>query len=52
MKSPYYKKTHREFRKVVRAFVETEITPTMNEWKDNAKPPHELYKKLGKLGFL
>eukprot|EP00760_Papus_ankaliazontas_P034218 PhM_4_TR7050/c0_g1_i1/m.84493 len=52
LKSPYYKPTHIAFRKRVREFVEKEIMPTMPSWCDGDKPPRELYKKMGREGFL
>ena len=30
--SPYYDQSHRDFRALVRAFVETKIKPNIDEW--------------------
>ena len=44
---------HEMFRKSVRAFVAKEITPYVEEWeKAEIAPLHELFKKMGDLGFL
>lgn len=52
LKSPYYKDTHIQFRSRIREFVEKEIMPTLNEWKDNPRPPKDIYLKMGAQGFL
>ena len=44
---------HKLFRQAVRSFVEKEINPYADEWEAAAIfPAHELFKKLGGLGFL
>jgi len=44
---------HQAFRKTVRAFVEREIDPYVDQWeRDERMPTHELFGKLGELGFL
>ncbi|TVR18566.1 MAG: acyl-CoA dehydrogenase [Anaerolineaceae bacterium] len=44
---------HEMFRKSVRAFVEKEIRPHVDEWEEaEIAPLHELFKKMGELGFL
>ena len=44
---------HQAFRKTVRAFVEREIDPYVDAWeRDGRMPTHELFGKLGDLGFL
>jgi alkylation response protein AidB-like acyl-CoA dehydrogenase/predicted heme/steroid binding protein len=50
--SPYYKETHKVWREHVRNFVETEILPTVENWKDANEPPKDLYLKMGKAGLL
>eukprot|EP00004_Rigifila_ramosa_P008073 TRINITY_DN1923_c0_g1_i1.p1 TRINITY_DN1923_c0_g1~~TRINITY_DN1923_c0_g1_i1.p1 ORF type:complete len:346 (-),score=85.38 TRINITY_DN1923_c0_g1_i1:55-1092(-) len=52
MNSPYYKETHRKFRAKVRQFVDTEILPTMHQWRDDAEPPRDIVLKMGKAGLL
>lgn len=44
---------HAMFRKSVRAFVEKEIRPYIDEWEAaEIAPLHALFKKMGELGFL
>lgn len=44
---------HEMFRKSVRAFVEKEIQPYVDDWeKAEIAPLHDLFKKMGSLGFL
>jgi citronellyl-CoA dehydrogenase len=43
---------HREFRQMVRRFVETEINPNADKWEaDGIFPAHELFAKAGALGI-
>ena len=49
----YFNKEHEMVRKAVREFVEKEINPNMAEWEAQGQAPlHELFKKMGDLGFL
>jgi len=50
--SPYYKETHIQWRAKVRDFVENEIMPTLDSWKDKPVPPKDLLLKLGEAGIL
>jgi citronellyl-CoA dehydrogenase len=44
---------HEMFRKAVRNFVEKEINPYADQWEqDEVAPLHDLFKKMGDLGFL
>ncbi len=44
---------HEMFRRTVRNFVEKEIAPYADEWEEAGQAPlHELFKKMGDLGFL
>src|SRR5258708_39399831 len=44
---------HEMFRQSVRRFVEQEINPHTDEWEEaGIFPAHELFRKLGDLGFL
>lgn len=52
---PYspFTEEHEMFRKSVRAFVEREIKPYVDEWEAaEIAPLHTLFKKMGDLGFL
>ena len=48
----YFDETHNAFRESVRKFVEKEINPHMDEWEETTVPLHDLFKKMGVLGFL
>jgi acyl-CoA dehydrogenase len=52
MKSPYYTAEHESFRDQVRRFVETEITPNIQQWEDAGQVPRSLYTRCAELGFL
>ncbi len=48
----YFNETHDAFRTAVKKFVDKEINPNMNEWEEKTVPLHDLFKKMGDLGFL
>lgn len=49
----YFNKDHELVRKAVRDFVNREINPYVDEWEEKGVAPlHELFKKMGDLGFL
>ncbi len=49
----YFTKEHDLVRKAVRDFVKKEINPHVEEWEEAGMTPlHELFKKMGDLGFL
>jgi citronellyl-CoA dehydrogenase len=49
----YFNDEHEMFRQTVRRFVEQEINPRVDEWEEaGIFPAHELFKKMGDLGFL
>jgi citronellyl-CoA dehydrogenase len=44
---------HEELRRSLRRFIDNEINPFVDEWEAaEIFPAHELFRKLGKLGFL
>src|SRR5437764_13222519 len=44
---------HEELRRSLQKFIAAEINPRVDEWEDaGIFPAHELFKKLGNLGFL
>ena len=48
-----FTKEHELTRKALQDFVKKEINPNMDEWEENSHTPlHELFKKMGDLGFL
>jgi acyl-CoA dehydrogenase len=48
---PIYTDDHDLFRRMIRDFVATEITPYVNEWDEAAEFPRELYRKAGEVGL-
>lgn len=48
----YFDETHEAFRASIRKFVDKEINPYMDEWEKSTVPLHDLFKKMGSLGFL
>ena len=43
---------HELFRKSVRAFVEKECWPVVDQWEEAGIVPREVYRRMGELGFL
>ena len=50
--SPFYKKTHSDFRLKCRSFVEKEILPFVHEWDESKTIPKEIYIKTYEAGIL
>ena len=47
-----YTKEHNQFRERLRAFLEKEITPFVNQWEQDHIVPKSAWQKTGKAGFL
>ncbi len=48
-----YTEQHLQMQDSLRKFIETEINPHVDEWEQaEIFPAHELFRKMGKLGFL
>ncbi|SEN20972.1 acyl-CoA dehydrogenase [Mesobacillus persicus] len=43
---------HEMFRKAVRAFLEKEVTPYIEQWENEGETPRSLYRRMGELGYL
>ena len=52
MTSPYLTEEHAHFRKSVRAFVDKEIEPFIEEWEEQETFPKALYAKAADVGLL
>jgi alkylation response protein AidB-like acyl-CoA dehydrogenase len=50
--SPYYKKTHHDWRVKVRDFVEDAIVGNVKEWDENKSIPKEIYQKMYQAGLM
>ncbi|RPH47892.1 MAG: acyl-CoA dehydrogenase [Desulfobacteraceae bacterium] len=47
-----YTEEHKEFRKRLRKFIETEVMPYVEEWEKNKIVPKSAWRKMGENGFL
>jgi len=47
-----YSEDHTQFRKKLRAFCEKEITPFTDQWEADHIVPKEVWRKVGRAGFL
>ena len=47
----YFNESHQMARQTIRKFVETEITPYVDEWEEAETFPRELYKKAAEVGI-
>ncbi|MFJ7726922.1 acyl-CoA dehydrogenase family protein [Neobacillus sp. NPDC097160] len=43
---------HEMFRKSIRAFMEKEVLPNIEQWEKDGETPRTLYKRMGELGYL
>jgi alkylation response protein AidB-like acyl-CoA dehydrogenase len=50
--NPFYKDTHRRFRHAIRAFVDKEIIPYVDQWDQAKKMPPNVYRKAYEAGWL
>lgn len=48
----YFQAEHQLFRESIRQFVEKEIVPNADKWEKEEKIPREIWRELGKMGFL
>jgi alkylation response protein AidB-like acyl-CoA dehydrogenase/predicted heme/steroid binding protein len=50
--SPYYNETHAALRAEVREWVESAIEPNVTDWDEAKHVPPEIYKEMGRRGYL
>ncbi|OZI10776.1 acyl-CoA dehydrogenase [Bacillaceae bacterium SAS-127] len=50
--APYFTEEHDMLRATIRAFVNKEIIPHIEEWEEAGEFPKEIIKRMGELGFL
>ncbi|CAM1509104.1 Fc.00g028430.m01.CDS01 [Cosmosporella sp. VM-42] len=50
--SPYFNETHAALRAEIREWVDSEIEPNVTEWDEAKLVPEEIYKEMGKRGYL
>lgn len=52
MKSIYFTEEHELFRESLRAFLEKEVRPHIDQWEEDRRIPRDIWKKMGDMGFL
>src|SRR5438128_12630986 len=52
MRRTLFEEDHEAFRKVVRAFMQTEVVPHFPDWEKSGYLPRELFTKIGENGVL
>jgi len=50
MRRTVFNEDHEDFRRTIRAFLESEVVPNYQEWYDAGQVSRDLYKKVGDLG--
>ncbi len=48
----YFTEEHELFRQSLRAFLEKEAIPHIDQWEEDRKTPRKIWKKMGEMGFL
>ncbi len=52
MNSYYFDEGHELFRESLRAFLQKEVIPNIDQWEEDQRIPREIWKKMGDMGFL
>jgi len=52
MNSYYFTEEHELFRQSLKAFLNKEVLPHIDEWEEEKRIPKEIWKKMGDMGFL
>ena len=52
MYNRYFTEEHELFRQSLRAFLEKEAIPHIDQWEEERKTPKAIWKKMGEMGFL
>ncbi|MEM6269313.1 MAG: acyl-CoA dehydrogenase family protein [Bacteroidota bacterium] len=48
----YFKEEHNIFRQGLKAFLQKEVIPNVDEWEEAGRIPKDLWKKFGDMGYL
>lgn len=51
MRRTVFSSEHEDFRAMIRAFIESEVTPVYDKWFEEGIAPRDFYYKLGELGI-
>ncbi|MEZ4954607.1 MAG: acyl-CoA dehydrogenase family protein [Saprospiraceae bacterium] len=52
MDNKLFTEEHELFRQSLRAFIEKEIQPNIDQWEEDRRIPRDIWKKMGDMGFL
>ena len=52
MKDYYFNEDHQMFRQGLKAFLDKEVKPFIDEWEEKEAIPKELWKKFGDMGYM
>ncbi len=47
----YFTEEHQLFRESLRAFLEKEVRPNIDQWEEDRELPRSIYKKFGEMGY-
>ncbi|KAF4981899.1 hypothetical protein FZEAL_2368 [Fusarium zealandicum] len=50
--SPYFNESHAALRAEVREWIDSEVEPNVTEWDEAKEVPEEIYKEMGRRGYL
>lgn len=48
----YFTEEHEMFRESLKAFLQKEVVPNLEEWEENRRTPRDIWKKMGDQGYL
>lgn len=52
MNQYFFTEEHELFRQSIRAFLDKEVRPNIEQWEANGEIPREIYKRFGEMGFM
>ena len=52
MANKHFTESHELFRQSLRAFIDKEVHPNIDQWEEDRRIPREVWKKMGDMGFL
>lgn len=52
MNSYYFTEEHELFRQSLKAFLQKEVMPNIDDWEEERRIPKDVWKKMGDMGFL
>ena len=52
MESYFFTEEHELFRQSLRAFLEKEVKPNIEQWEADGETPRHIYKRFGEMGYL